>query len=318
MHYTTTMTRTALTCLTLIFTLFAHTTAAPEPAPAPIKHRFLLLDESRSQFNYVDQFNPANSWQLTVKDGPAWGLQLVGNNRALVALPKKGGFREYDLSTRKIVREHTNKKRYNNAISAIRLPDGRTVLVCDKSPARLFLFDPQDKEIASWEFPEIITPRQIRRTHRNTLLLGSGPNIINEISLEGKILRKLRLPGAKYIYQAIELPNGNLIASGGYGGFLAEIDKNGTLINRKGGRPEPKGLRYIFISQFHLLKNGNTIVATWTGHRRNDSNKGQQIVEFDPSGKVVWQWHDPAKVGSVHAVIATDDLDPTQFHDLTL
>jgi hypothetical protein len=285
---------------------------------APIKHRFLLLDESRSQILYVDQFDPAKSWQIPVEGGPAWGLQLVGGNRALVALPQKGGFREYDLTTRKAVRERFDKKRYAGAISAIRLPDGRTVLSCDRKFARVFLFDAQDKEIAAWEFPKATTTRQIRRTPRNTLLFGGNTNQIYEISLEGKLLRTVQIPDAKHIYQTIELPDGNLLAACGYAGFLAEMDKNGKMLSRKGGRPEPKGLKYIFMSQFHRLKNGNTVIATWTGHKRNDSRKGQQLVEFAPDGKVVWKWHDPEKAGSIHAVIVMDDLDPAQFHDLTL
>jgi hypothetical protein len=71
------------------------------------------------------------------------------------------------------------------------------------------------------------------------------------------------------------------------------------------------------MSQFQTLKNGHLVVATWTGHGANDSEKGQQVVEFDSNGHVVWTWHDPKLAGSIHGVIILDDLDTKNFYDDT-
>ncbi|MDR2512516.1 MAG: hypothetical protein LBD01_01775 [Puniceicoccales bacterium] len=275
---------------------------------AAIRHRLLMLDESRSQLIYVDEFEPGKNWAVKIEGGPAWGVQLLDGARALVAIPKKGGFREYDLKTHQSVREKFDAKRYSGAVGALRLPDGRTVLGCEGKSVRIFLFDAKDTEVAAWNFPKVKSLRQIRQTPRGTLLFGSNTDRVFEISMEGEILRELQVPGAKYNYQVAELPNGNLLAAAGYGGFLAELDQGGKIVRRWGGRPEPEGLRYIFMSQFQVLENGNILVATWTGHGHRDSDKGQQLVEFTPDGQVVWKWHDRKLAGSIHSVVVLDNL----------
>jgi hypothetical protein len=243
-------------------------------------------------------------------------MQLVGGNRILIAQPGKNGFREYDLATKKVVREKFDAQRYTGAMSAVRLPDGRTVLACEGGRGkgvRLYVFDAQDKETAEWKFPEIQSLRLLRATPKGNFLLGSSQNHVIEVSPEGKSLRTLRVPNGAFIFQASELSSGNLLASCGYGGFLAELDKEGKVVRKFGGKPEPAGVKYIFMSQFQRLANGNTLVATWTGHGAGDSRKGQQVVEFDPDGKVVWKWHDAGLAGSILGVIAVDGIDPSEF-----
>lgn len=286
-------------------------------AAEPVKHKMLLLDESRSQLLYIDQTDSDKNWKLNIEDGPAWGIQLVGENRILIAMPKKGGFREYDLTTRKIVREYFDPVRYAGTMAAVRFPDGRTVLGCDRGFVRIFLLDADNHETAAREFPAMKVIRQIRRTTRNTLLFGSNLDKCYEISLDGNIIRELQLSGAKHNYQVTELPNGNWLIAAGYGCFLAEVDRENQVVRRWGGQPAPTGLHYIFMSQFQTLKNGNIVVATWTGHGTNDSEKGQQVVEFDSNGHVVWTWHDPKLAGSIHGVIILDDLDTKNFYDDT-
>jgi hypothetical protein len=283
-------------------------------AAEPIRHTMLLVDESRSQLLYVDQNDSNQSWKLDIEGGPARDIQLIGNNRILVSMQKKGGFREYDLTSRKIVRECFNSVRYAGTMSAVRFPDGRTILGCERGFVRIFLLDADGHENTAWEFPDLKAIRLIRRTSRNTLLFGSDSKCC-EITLEGKIVRELQLPGAKHNYQITELPNGNWLIAAGYGCFLAEVNRENQVVRRWGGQPAPNGLHYIFMSQFQILKNGNIVVATWTGHGAADSEKGQQVVEFDPTGHVVWTWHDPQLAGSIHGVIILDDLDTKNFYD---
>ncbi|MDR2862704.1 MAG: hypothetical protein LBV54_02320 [Puniceicoccales bacterium] len=281
----------------------------------PVQHKMLLLDESRSQLLYVDQAAPDKDWKLAIPSR-AWSFQLVGGNRLLLGMTKKGGFLEYDLETKKVVREVFDAKRYADTTCAIRFPDGRTAISCNQKHLRIFLFDAQGRETAALEFPKLRGARQIRRTGRDTLLFGAGtPARVYEVSLDGKVLREAPLPGGKDIYQVSELANGNWLAAAGYGGFIAEIDKDGKIVRRWGGKPEPEGVRYFFMSHFQVLKNGNIAVATWTGHGAKDSKKGQQVVEFDPAGNIVWKWHDAALAGSIHGVFILDGLDPAQFYD---
>jgi hypothetical protein len=282
-------------------------------AAEPIRHKMLLLDESRDQILYVDQFEPEKSWTLAVPNDSAWDTQFIGNGKFLVALAKTGGFREYDWATRKVVREVVNKK-YLPTRSAIRFVDGRTLIAVDGKNAQFYLFDTEGKEIKAFDKTDLRGVRLVRRTPRNTVLFGTQNQII-EMNLDGEILREMTIPDAKYVYQIKELPNGNLWAANGYGCTLFELDKEGKTLKTLGGKPAPEGLWYFFYSKFQFLKNGNIVVATWTGHGAADSDKGQQVIEFDKDGKVVWSWHDPKLAGSINGVTILDDLDTNSFSE---
>ncbi|MDR1290630.1 MAG: aryl-sulfate sulfotransferase [Planctomycetaceae bacterium] len=284
-------------------------------AEEAIKHKFLLLDESRKQILFVDQFEPKNDWVIKLTDGGVWDLQLVGDHRLLVALTDKGGFREYDLRTREVVREVSDPK-YKQTMTAIRFPDGKTLLGCNKSKAyQFYLLDADGKLIN--EVPaesKKKTIRVARRTSRGTILFGCNDEWVNEIDLTGKVLREFKVPGARHIYHVSEKANGNLLVAAGYGCFVAEYDKDNKEV-RKLGVPVPEGLKFIFFSKINPLKNGNLVVATWTGHGANDSNKGVQLVEFNSKGDVVWTWHNPKLAGSINNVIVLDDLDTSKFYE---
>ena len=299
----------------LIFFVGATTFAAE-----PVKHRLLLSDESRFQLLYVDEIEPENNWVIKAGDKIGGGdcvrdMQFVGNNRMLTAVPMSGGFREYDLATRNIVREVTNSPRYRNSMTAVRMPDGRTLLGCDQECVRIFVIDAEGRETNVLEFPQFKVIRLMRRTSRDTFLFGTNTDHVVEIDLKGNVLRDVHVPDAEHVYQVIELANGNLLCAAGYGGFLAEIDRDDKIVKKYGGNPPPEGLLYYFMSQFQVLKNGHLVVSTWTGHDPNDSDKGQQLVEFDNDGNVIWTWHDPKLAGSIHGAIVRDELDPQRFHD---
>ena len=68
-------------------------------------------------------------------------------------------------------------------------------------------------------------------------------------------------------------------------------------------------MKWMAFTGFQVLPNGNAVVTTWNGHGAEDSRKGPQIVEFDKEGKIVWQWHDPERAGSILGVIVLDALD---------
>ncbi|MDR1817297.1 MAG: hypothetical protein LBR07_03785, partial [Puniceicoccales bacterium] len=212
--------------------------AADDDDANVIKHRFVMLDEARKQLLYEDQFDPAKSWRIPTLDkmgatgngtggGNAakprvragWGLQLVGDHCVLTAMQGLG-WREYDLQKRAAVREVADPRRYAGAIGAARFPDGRTVLACEGRRLKLFVFDAAGGETSAVEFGEISSTRQIRRTPRGTLLLGSADERAFEVSLDGKILRRFRVPGAKYNFQVSELPNGHLLVAAGYAKFV--------------------------------------------------------------------------------------------------
>ena len=305
----------------LFFALFNNLLVTSAMTAEPIRHKLLLNDESRFQLLYVDEFHPENDWIIKAGEKIGGGdcvrdLQLVGNHRVLTATPVTGGFREYDLTTRKVVREVVNNPRYRNSMTAVRMPDGRTLLGCDQEHVRIFVLDAEGRETNVLDFPQFKVIRLMRRTVRDTLLFGTNTTHVVEVDLKGNVLRDISVPGAQHVYHAIELANGNRLCASGYGGFLAEMDRDDKMVKTYGGNPPPEGVLYYFMSQFQVLKNGNIVVATWTGHDPDDSYKGQQLVEFDKDGHVVWTWHNPQLAGSIHGVLVLDDdIDTNTFHD---
>jgi hypothetical protein len=306
--------------LLILGTLLAGVLSVSTSATEPIKHRLLLNDESRFQLLYVDEANPENNW--VIKTGEKIGagadvrdLQLIGRHRLLTVPTATGGFREYDLTTRKLVREVINNPRYRASMTAVRMPDGRTVLGCNQEHVRLFVLDVEGREINALDFPAFKFIRLMRRTSRDTFLFGTNTDHVVEVDLKGNVLRDVQVPGINSPYEVLELPNGNLLSSAGYAGFLVEIDRDGKVAKTYGGNL-PENLQFHYVSQFQVLKNGNIVAANWAGHGPNDSEKGPQLVEFDKAGNVVWTWHDPKLAGSLHGVIVLDDgIDTNKFYD---
>jgi hypothetical protein len=267
-----------------------------------IKHRFLALDESRYQILYVDQFDPSKNWTIKIPAGNR-DLQLIGG-KMIIGLAA-GGFQEYDFATQKMLREVIDPKYKAGSVTAYRLPDGRTLLASDQAPIRITMLDAEGKELSTAVFPNTQTVRCVRMTPRGTVLFGCNDNHVIEGTLDGTVIRDITIPDAKHVYMVKELPNGNLLATAGYGGFLAELDKTGKIVRKIGGKPEPNSIGINFFASVEVLKSGNFLIANWTGHGANDSEKGVQILEYDTTGKIVWQWHDATSAGSIHnAVVA--------------
>ncbi|MDR1924668.1 MAG: hypothetical protein LBQ66_09850 [Planctomycetaceae bacterium] len=313
------------TALKVLFVLFCLMLLCPpvslaqeqvaQDQQSQIKHKMIMLDESRKQILYVDQFEPKNDWVIKLTDGGVWDVQLIGNNRILVALYELGGFREYDLTTRKVVREVIDKK-YKRTLTAIRFTDGRTLLGCNVNRGyQFFLLDAEGKLAKELPHVKDTEIRIARRTPRDTIVFGCKNDWVTEIDLDGKIVREFKVDGAKHIYHVAENAKGNLLVSAGYGCFVAEYDKQNNIVKKWGGLPAPKNHTFIFFSKFQTLKNGNLVVATWTGHGTNDSSKGVQLAEFDNNANLVWTWHNPKIAGSINNVIILDESDTNKLYE---
>lgn len=276
---------------------------------AEIKHRFLAVDESRHQLVYVDQFDSSKDWtlKLPIKHRD---IQLVGDN--VLLLSSLEGFHEYDLRDRRMVKE---VKGYPGTVSARRLPDGRTILVCNAPGVTLFELSAEGKELRKSTF-DVPTTRVVRMTPQGTILFGSA-NRVFEGDLDGKILKEHTLPERVWAYQTVRLPSGNLLACGGYDPRMFELDGQGKVVKTIGA-VEPgqaKALGLHLFAGFQILKNGHMVVSNWSGHGPKDSEKGVQILEFDTESKVVWKWHDPDQAGSIDGLIVLDELDTGVLND---
>lgn len=278
-------------------------------AAEPIRHRFLAADESRSQLIYVDQFDPSKDWTLKTPEKHR-DMQLIGGGKLLVNTDS--GYREYDLQTHQETK-HFKLELLRGSNSVQRLADGRTIVGCNQDNGITFhVLDAADQPVTTCAFPQINSLRLFRLSPRGTLLFGAmdgNDSKAIEANLKGEILRSVTLTEARHIYQVLEKPNKQLLATDGYGAAIEELDAANKMVRKLGGKPGPPGLLMYFFAGMQVLKNGNIMVCNWTGHGARDSEKAPQLLEFDSDGKIVWQWHDPQRAGSLHGVIVLDDLD---------
>jgi hypothetical protein len=281
-------------------------------AARAIEHRFLAIDESRAQLHLVDQHNTNQGWTLKLPER-CRDYQLIGNNEIL--LSSTTGYYVYNLATRALVKQ-LHDPRYDGAASARRLANGRTLLACNQNGITVFELGPDDALLRTAKFPELNTLRLMRLSPTGTLLFGANGNLVIEADLSGKVLGRFTLPDpAKHVYQILRLPNGNLLAAAGYGHYLAEIDAGGKLVRRIDGSSQPPETHPNFWCGYQVLKSGNTVMCNWTGHEAGDSAKAPQLIEFDPTGRLVWSWHNPTLAGTIHGAVILDELDTKVLND---
>jgi hypothetical protein len=274
-------------------------------------HKMLLMDESRSRVHYVDLDDASKNWEIIFPKRYR-DVQIIGNRRLLVS--SDSGFCEYDWDSRKLVAEFRDAKLAGSE-SVRRLPDGRTIVGCnqrntDKTTAIVFHeLDNANKPLRTATFAGLNTLRLFRLGSKGTLLFGANKTLIIEGDLNGKILRKIEIEDGGHFYEVLEKPDGHWLAAGGYGRFLVELDANGKELKRWGSKPGPTGKGYMFFAGIHPLKDGRIVIANWTGHGAQDSEKGHQVLMFAPDGKLLWSWHDPKLAGTIHRVTVMDNLD---------
>jgi len=278
--------------ITLIFIL----TILPLASAAQIKHKFVATDESGKQLLYVDETNPENDWTVPLPGNR--DIQLSKKGTILVTVPD--GYREYVLKDGKLVKE---VKAGKGIRSLVRLENGHTILSSFDGVIEL---DKNDKQVNTYPMKMGRYLRLLRLSKSGNFLYTSSVTAVKEFKPGDGAVRELDLtkltPECKKPYLLEELGNGQFIVSTGYGGSVLIVDKDWKLLKSYGGKGKVDGIDIYFFSDAQRLKNGNIVVAHWTGHGRKDSGKAPQVIEFDKDGKVVWTWHNPKRAGTLHGI----------------
>lgn len=138
----------------------------------------------------------------------------------------------------------------------------------------------------------------------NYLVSHYGGDTVKEYDPQGKVIMEIPAPG--HPHSAIRLPSGNtLIATGdGKGGKrLFEVDKEGkTVWEVKDGDLGEVSIK--FLTGFHRLPNGNTVVSNWLGH--GNFGKAPHLIEITPDKKVVWTFSDFKTMKTISSVQILD------------
>ena len=310
--------------------------AAAKPGPAVydviadqgIRHDFIAVDEGMNHLLRVDERTPSHNWVVKIGREHPRDLQPVGGG--LVLLGHDNGYNLYEIATGRLVKSLAT---YHDVSSVLRLANGHTLLIGieqDKPAPPKAINDPKGRHVIMLELDAADVPvrrtaypgdyvRLMRPTPQGTFLIGWN-KYIREIDATGGFLPwqgPIRPDLEKtHCWMAVRLPDGHVIAAGGYAAFMAEFDAAGNVLRRFGGAGSvPAGVHPFFYAAFQVLPNGHIVAANWQGHGKNHGQSGIQLVEFDPAGHVVWGWSDRRTISSLQGVLVLDGLDTAKLHD---
>jgi hypothetical protein len=278
-----------------------------------IRHDFIAVDEGLQNVLHVNQLEAGHDWTAPVGHARPRDIQLIGGGRFLLSHEK--GYEEFDLATGHL---ELDVATYSNVSSARRLENGDTLIAyaIEKKAMGVFVaeLDRKQHEVASVTYPGDYV-RLMRQTEHGTFLFGMNDRI-TEGDGKGTLIWTAKAPGFRHAWKALRLPNGDTLASGGYGAFMVEFSSDGKIVRRFGeaGMVPPEVHPY-FYGTFQLLANGDVVVANWQGHGPGHAASGVQILEFAPDGSIVWQWSDRHNVSSIQGVLVLDGLDVSRLHD---
>jgi hypothetical protein len=302
----------------------------------PIRHDFLAIDEGLSNLMRVDETNPAHNWLVHIGHEHPRDMQLEGGNRLLIS--HDSGYCEYDIATGARLKDVTS---FHDVSTARRLANGHLLLagVEITEPKRnkgdMPLGDPAGKHVEFVEYDEAGKEvsrtwytgdylRLIRETEQGTYLCACNTEF-KEADGHGHWIHEYPFPGFQHAWMALRLPDGTMYMSSGYGtavptrpwstAFMVELPPKGKARWFGAAGQVPRKVHPYFYGMFQVLANGDLVVANWQGHRAGHNNEGEQLIEFNRQGRIVWTWNDRAFVSSLQNVLVLDGLDTAVIND---
>lgn len=274
--------------------------------PGPSTHDELILYDDDGKLWYVNNKEPSRNW--SVSSGTGRDLQLVGGGR--VMLGKSNGWDEYQLSDGKAL---GGQHGFSGTQSAHRLSDGTTMLASVASNSIVLRMVGADGQVArSITYAGYGYVRLVRPTAKGTFLVTADTQVF-EGDAQGKVLTTWTIPGkGQHVWKALRLESGNTVIATGYNATLMVYGPDQKLLQTIGGKvPVLSAVDAHFFADFHVRPNGNYFVVNSQADSNNTNSV--QLLEFDPTGKLVWQQKQPATVRSLEEAIILDGLDTSKL-----
>jgi hypothetical protein len=276
----------------------------------PDSRKLLLRDEGLSKLSYVDLSNPQANWYMPIPAGR--DIQLVGAGRVLIGTG--AGYEEREIATGAKIKELTS---FEGTIAARRLRNGNTLLVGlnwrGKEGIVLVEVDGSGEVKRTITYPGHSYVRLVRETTSGTFLV-TADDIVFEGNADGSILWQTKIIGREkpHSWQALRLADGRTIVSGGFTANFQIFGKDGKLLDTITG---PANVKPHFYAGYQILENGNLVVTNWQGHGDKFGASGIQLLEYKPTGELIWSWQqDASKFSSLQGVIVLDGLDLNLLH----
>jgi hypothetical protein len=278
-----------------------------------IQHEFIAIDEGHATLLHINEREQSKNWIVPIGQPAARDMQLIGDGKILIG--HHHGYSEFDIVLGRLEKEF---KSLEGVTAVRRQPNGHTIIAGVDIPGAkgvaVLELDANDEEIHRAIFPGDYV-RLIRQTEQGTYLMSCNDRI-REGSREGNYLREFLVEGFYHAWKSLRLPNGNLMVTAGYGAFVVELDANGKILRKFGGKESvPEKVRPFFYAMFQPLPNGNVVLANWQGHGPGFGNSGVQLLEFNHAGEIVWSWSQADLISSLQGVLVLDGLDTGRLHD---
>ncbi len=279
--------------LTLLLLLFSSFSALGQK-------QFLIGGSGTGKIAIVDKQSKAIVWEYALEAGTECNSVAMTKN-GNIAYSYRWGARLIDKEGNVIFDYKLPSK--NEELQSVSLTKKGFLLGICGSPARIVELNKKGEVISEASYDTKIADqhgqfRQIRKTSSGTYLLPllSRGSIV-EIDNTGAELKEYDL--GKGPFSVTITKDGDLLAACGHSGKIFEIDPADSDVNVWLSNEDIKGKANIeFGAQIVELKNGNFVLANWLGH--NGDMSQPLLIEFDPSGDVVWTLGAP--VGDISLV----------------
>ena len=282
----------------------AVTATLAQPEQTGTGHRFACVDYSGRKA-FIVSTNGMVEWECP-DIGTANDLWVLPNGNLLFNTGH--GAREITRD-KKVVFEY---KTTSEVYACQRLPNGNT-FIGECNAGRLLDVAPDGKIVKEIRLLPPGTDGKhlyIRNARRlpngHTLVTHHGAQVVKDYDADGKVVRTIPAPGGPHSVAA--LPNGNvLIATGDQraegGPRVMEVDPAGKVVweVKNGDLP---GIKLAFMTGFHRLPNGNTVMSNWLGHGKFGT--APQVIEVTPDKKVVWTFADHKTMRTISSIQILD------------
>ncbi len=251
-----------------------------------------LIDTSTNTFH----------WTLDLSDYPlARDLQRLDRHRVLVGFDR--GFFELEIETGRVL---AMCDRWTEVTSAHRRADGSTLVTgfnLDGSGGVNVLTLDAAARLSGVARRDGDYVRLMRVTPDGSYLLCTNDHIL-ETTPELTAIRRFAVDGLEHAWKAERLQDGTTLVSAGYGAFLVLFDRAGNVLRRFGAAAQVSArVAPFFYATFQHLANGHLLVANWQGHGADNGHKGQQLLEFDTSARVIGTWSSPERISSLQGIL---------------
>jgi len=299
--------------------------AMPEPVVVGHPKRFIasVHGGGADELVYVDVDDPAQNWALDVPDG-IQDFQLIGNGKLLVGYKFNFGYLQVDLASHQVDVEVRDFLKRSEAIltSVKRLENGHTLLmaqglrnVAAGAPGHLEVWEVDDAKTVYQmrTFQNCCgNLRVVRLTAEGHFLVG-GDSALVELDADGHEVARMPSGGSP-TYMGLKTADGTYYATNGHGGQLVAFAPGGQRRVIGGANsPSDADVTLYQPGQFQILQNGHIVITNWTAE---NGGMGQQLVEYDPGGNMVWSWDDPkVRPQGMETLVVLDNLDPSVLND---